>query len=136
MKTAVLVIDVQQGLCVGPQAAHDCAGTIERINSVTRRARAAGSPVIFVQHESRTGYLEHGSPEWQLAGSLHVEAADLHVRKSTPDSFLGTNLHALLQERGIHRGPGPCWQASLKFQRPDSFAERRQVRMSKLRRHG
>ena len=40
MKTAVLVIDVQQGLCVGAQAAHDCAGTIDRINSVTRRARA------------------------------------------------------------------------------------------------
>jgi nicotinamidase-related amidase len=101
MKTAVLVIDVQQGLCVGPQAAHDCAGTIERINSVTRRARAAGSPVIFIQHESRTGYLEHGSPEWQLAGNLHVEAADLRVRKTTPDAFLGTDLHALLQERGI-----------------------------------
>jgi len=48
MKTAVLVIDVQQGLCEGPEAAHDCAGTIARINRVTRTARAAGAPVIFV----------------------------------------------------------------------------------------
>ena len=33
MHTAVLVIDVQQGLCEGPDAAHDCPGTIERINA-------------------------------------------------------------------------------------------------------
>ena len=42
MKTAVLVIDVQQGLCVGPDAAHDCAGTIERITfRIRSRADAA-----------------------------------------------------------------------------------------------
>jgi nicotinamidase-related amidase len=101
MKSAVLVIDVQQGLCVGPQAAHDCAGTIERINTVTHRARAAGVPVVFVQHESRTGYLEHGSPDWQLAAGLQAEATDLRLRKTTPDAFLGTDLQALLQERGV-----------------------------------
>jgi nicotinamidase-related amidase len=101
LNTAVLVIDMQQGLCVGPDAAHDCAGTIARINAVTQRARAAGAPVIFIQHESRTGYLEHGSPDWQLADGLEVQAKDLRVRKTTPDAFLGTELHALLQERGV-----------------------------------
>jgi nicotinamidase-related amidase len=101
VKTAILVIDVQQGLCVGPGAAHDCAGTIQRINTVTQRARAAGAPVIFIQHESRTAYLEHGSPEWQLATGLEAQAADLRVRKTTPDAFLGTDLHLLLLERGI-----------------------------------
>jgi nicotinamidase-related amidase len=101
LKTAILVIDVQQGLCVGPGAAHDCAGTIRRINTVTQRARAAGAPVIFIQHESRTGYLEHGSPDWQLATGLEAQAADLRVRKTTPDAFLGTDLHLLLLERGI-----------------------------------
>jgi nicotinamidase-related amidase len=101
LKTAILVIDMQQGLCEGPDAAHDCAGTIQRINTVTQRARAAGSPVIFIQHESRTGYLEHGSADWQLATGLEVQAADLRVRKTTPDAFLGTDLHFLLLERGI-----------------------------------
>ena len=89
MKTAVLVIDVQQGLCVGAQAAHDCAGTIDRINSVTRRARASGVPVVFIQHESRSGYLEHGSADWQLATRVQAEPTDLRVRKTTPDAFLG-----------------------------------------------
>ncbi|MEO6747746.1 MAG: cysteine hydrolase family protein [Caldimonas sp.] len=103
MKTAVLVIDVQQGLCVGPGAAHDCAGTIERINVVTRHARATGAPVIFVQHETASGELQHGSADWQLATGLEFEPDDLRVRKTTPDSFLGTPLQDLLDARGVQR---------------------------------
>lgn len=99
--TATLVIDVQQGLCEGPDAAHDCPGTITRINVVTQRARAAGLPVFFVQHESSAGYLEHGSPEWQLATGLLVQAGDRRIRKTTPDAFLRTDLHEALQALGI-----------------------------------
>jgi nicotinamidase-related amidase len=101
MHTAVLVIDVQQGLCEGPDAAHDCPGTIERINVVAHRARVAGVPVFFVQHESSAGYLEHGSPEWQLATGLQVQADDRRIRKTTPDSFLRTGLHEALQALGV-----------------------------------
>ena len=97
MPSAVLVIDVQQGLCEGPGAAFDCAGTIERINQVTRRARAAALPVIFIQHESPGGYLAHGTKDWQLASGLEVHAEDHKLRKTTPDSFLRTYLAAMLQ---------------------------------------
>ncbi len=54
MNTAILVIDVQQGLCEGPGAAFDCAGTIRRINIVTRHAREVGAQVIFIQHETES----------------------------------------------------------------------------------
>ena len=99
--TAILVIDVQQGLCEGHDAAHDCHGTIERINAVTQRARAAGVPVFFIQHESSAGYLEHGSPAWQLATGLQVQPGDRCIRKTTPDAFLRTELHKALQALGI-----------------------------------
>ncbi len=100
--TAILVIDMQQGLCEGPDAAHDCAGTIERINGVTAKARAAGRPVVFIQHESeQQGYLEHGSADWQLAQGLQIEASDLRVRKTTPDSFLRTDLQDQLLANGV-----------------------------------
>lgn len=101
MTTAVLVVDVQQGLCEGTAAAHDCAGMIERINRVTDKARAAACPVIFIQHESNTGYLEHGSAAWQLATGLQRLAGDHVVRKSTPDSFLRTDLAEVLQRLGV-----------------------------------
>jgi len=101
MKTAVIVIDVQQGLCEGPNAAFESQRVIERINEVTAKARAAGAPVIFVQHESGPGYLEFQSAAWQLAKSLHVEAGDLRLRKTTPDAFHRTELQALLAAHGV-----------------------------------
>lgn len=103
MQTAILVIDVQHGLCEDPDAAHDCPGTIERINVVTHRAREAGVPVFFIQHESNAGYLEHGSREWQLASGLQVDAGDRQTQKTTPDSFLRTDLHEALQTLGVTR---------------------------------
>ncbi|QDL39076.1 cysteine hydrolase family protein [Rhodoferax sediminis] len=101
MKTAVLVIDMQQGLCEGEGKAFDCEGVIERINRVTRKARRAGAPVIFVQHESTAGYLEYETPAWQFATGLKVEAGDIRVRKATPDSFLRTNLEAVLKQHCV-----------------------------------
>jgi nicotinamidase-related amidase len=101
MTNAVLVIDVQQGLCEGEGAAFDCAGTISRINTVTRKARVAGAPVIFVQHESTSGYLEHGTAAWQLASGLDVQPSDLRIRKTTPDAFLRTDLQETLRKLGV-----------------------------------
>ena len=103
MRTAVLVIDVQQGLCEGEGKAFDCEGLINRINLVTSKARAASAPVIFIQHESTDGYLEHGSADWQLANGLVVTTSDIKVRKTTPDSFLRTDLEALLRNRGVEQ---------------------------------
>ena len=97
MTIAVLVIDVQQGLCEGEGVAFDCDGTIERINLVTQKARSAGAPVLFIQHESTSGYLEHGSAAWQLATRLDVQPGDIKLRKTTPDAFLQTDLEALLK---------------------------------------
>ena len=101
--TAVLVIDMQQGLCVGEYQPHDCECTIARINQVTEKARAANVPVIFIQHESQTGYLEYASVDWQLADGLIVKDTDLKVRKTTPDSFLRMDLEALLKVRGVEQ---------------------------------
>lgn len=101
MKTALLIIDVQQGLCEGEGRAFESDEVIARINQVASQARAVHAPVVFIQHEGRVGYLEHGSREWQLADGLQVLPGDLRVRKSTPDAFLGTELDTLLKARGV-----------------------------------
>lgn len=101
MKSAVLVIDVQQGLCEGDGAAFDCEGTIARINDVTRKARLAGVPVIFIQHESQDGYLEHGTAAWQMARGVEVAPTDMKIRKTTPDAFLRTELETVLRGAGV-----------------------------------
>lgn len=100
-KRALLVIDVQQGLCDGATPPFDLDAVLSRINAVAAKARAAAAPVIFIQHEGTAGYLEHGSPEWQLHRALHVEPADLTLRKTATDSFHRTELQALLERLGV-----------------------------------
>jgi nicotinamidase-related amidase len=101
MKTALLVIDVQQALCSGEYKAFESERVIERINCVTRKARKAAAPVIMIQHESQQGPLEFGTQGWKLADGLEVEATDILLRKKATDSFHQTELHAILQNRGI-----------------------------------
>jgi nicotinamidase-related amidase len=101
MKQALLVIDVQQGLCEGEGQAWQFAQVIARINRVSDKARLAGVPVIFVQHEGRSGYLGYGSRAWQLADGLVSEAQDIRIRKTTSDAFLGTELQQKLGTLGV-----------------------------------
>lgn len=101
MPFALLIVDVQRALTEGPQACHDSDPVIARINAVAARARAAGAPVVFIQHETATGAFVHGSPTWQLAPCLHTAASDLFVRKTTPDAFERTALKSLLDQRGV-----------------------------------
>ncbi len=101
MPSAVLVIDVQQELCEGPDAPWEIARVIANLNAVTARARPAGVPVVFIQHEGKDGYLTHGSAGWALERRLVVEAGDLTLRKTATDSFHRTELEAMLRSRGV-----------------------------------
>lgn len=101
MNTALLVIDVQQALCTGRWAAFDIEQVIERINALSAKARAAGMPVVLVQHEEGEGPMAFDSPGWQLAAGLDTQPGDHRIRKQTTDSFHETALQPLLQQHGI-----------------------------------
>lgn len=101
MHTALLVIDVQQGLFGPEPRPFEADAVIDRINQLTARARVSDAPVVFVQHESPT--LPVGSDAWRLARGLHVESRDAVVRKATPDAFLRTELQELLTSWHIDR---------------------------------
>ena len=97
--TALIVIDVQAALFDPPP--FEAEEVIARINGLASRARAAGVPVVWVQHETMQGDLVADTPGWQLEHDLFTKDIDLFVRKRTPDSFLRTDLQALLAERGV-----------------------------------
>ncbi|WNJ97726.1 cysteine hydrolase family protein [Vibrio ruber] len=101
MKSAVLVIDVQSILFDPEPQPFERNEVLTRINQVTDWARQNNIPVIFIQHEQAGTPIEYGSEGWQLQSSLRVENSDHLVRKTTPDSFLRTNLEPLLQELGV-----------------------------------
>lgn len=101
MTTALLVIDVQKALCAGDGAAFESQRVIESINQVSAKARAAGAPVILIQHESPGGSLAHGTEGWKLADGLDVQPGDVYLRKKATDSFHNTELQALLQQHAV-----------------------------------
>ncbi|VVO51386.1 cysteine hydrolase family protein [Pseudomonas fluorescens] len=103
MATALLIIDVQQALCAGEEECFEINRVIENINHMSIRARIAGVPVVFIQHEEVNGPLVHGTAGWQLAKGLETEPEDIRVRKTTPDSFYQTHLGNLLPKEDYER---------------------------------
>jgi nicotinamidase-related amidase len=99
---ALIVIDVQQGL-FGPEPKPAFSSqVIARINTLAQRARHQGAPVVFVQHEATVGeHFRHASEAWQLDANLNTVETDQFVRKTTPDSFLRTDLESVLRLAGV-----------------------------------
>ena len=102
-QTAVLVIDVQAGLFCADPAPFEAEAVVARINAVIARARHAGAPVIFIQHDGEPGG-EDVAPfteGWKLHPKLEVRVGDLVLRKVTCDAFYGTPLEEELRSRAI-----------------------------------
>jgi nicotinamidase-related amidase len=102
MTSALLIIDVQHALCAGKWSCFDIERVVDRINVAAEKARSAGAPVIFIQHED-DGPLTNGGVGWQLDARLVVRPDDLRLRKTASDAFQKTDLHSLLQARGVDR---------------------------------
>lgn len=100
MNLALVVIDVQRGLFEPQPAPADADAVIANINALSAKARDAGVPVIFVQHE-RAGDLQPDSEGWALHPALVVQEGDHRIRKATPDSFLRTGLDEVLSFCGV-----------------------------------
>lgn len=100
MSQALLVIDVQRGLFDLAPRPFEAEAVVKRINELAERARAAGVHVVYIQHERPGTPLAHGGEGWQLEPGLRPASGDAFVRKTTPDSFLRTDLQDLLDGWG------------------------------------
>ncbi len=95
--TALLVIDVQNGVVAGTPKRDD---VIANISTLVGKARAQGVPVIWVQH-SDGGDLLEGSENWQYVPDLTRDEGEPLVHKRYGDSFEATELEELLAERAV-----------------------------------
>ncbi len=104
MKTAVLVIDVQRGIFGATPPPFEGQTVIARINSLLARARTAGVPVIFIQHDGTAEEnLTPQTPGWELHPGLARVAGDRVIRKTAADPFYETSLESALRSLGIER---------------------------------
>jgi nicotinamidase-related amidase len=95
--TALLVIDVQNGVMVPSSPYRD--DVIANIRTLVDKARAAGSPVVWVQHQDE--HLVPGTESWEYVPELKRLDSEPLIPKSYPDSFEDTSLEAALAERAV-----------------------------------
>jgi nicotinamidase-related amidase len=99
---ALIVIDVQNGV-YAYEGTEVFAGRemIATINRLIASARAAGSPVVFVQHEDE--WLRAGDPAWELMRELDAPPdADIRVAKHHGSAFHDTPLAETLHRMGVN----------------------------------
>lgn len=102
-RTALLVVDVQRAFYEADPPVFDAERVIATIADVARRARAAGVPVVHVQHGEGAGSgdpLERGSRGWEIHPAVAPAPGEPVIAKSTPDSFRDTGLQAALDAIG------------------------------------
>ena len=98
--TALLVIDVQNGLFSKPTPIYKEQELLENINSLRDEFDQQGGAVFFIQH-SNQNLLVKDSENWQFHPQLRVGEDDLIIDKTHGNAFEDTRLKEELDARGI-----------------------------------
>ena len=95
-RTALLIVDVQVGVVAD---AWQRDAVVGRIAIAVERARAAGVPVVWVQHQDDE--LPAGTPAWAWVPELQPQDGELRIHKRFNSSFEDTTLLAELDRQGV-----------------------------------
>lgn len=88
MGSALLVIDVQVGFVDGRTRAYQLDRLLGVIGDLQERARSAGAPVIFLQHDGPSGHpTETGTSGWMLHPAIAPVPGETVIRKQSCDGF-------------------------------------------------
>lgn len=101
-KTALLVVDVQQGLFETPKPVYKADELLENINTLIDRAHAEEVPVIYIQHCGEEILLK-GTPAWEIHSNLRPLNKDTIVLKRHPNAFEETSLEGVLKAKQVNK---------------------------------
>lgn len=100
--TAFLVIDVQNAVIDGDPPAYRRDEVLVVIGELLKQARAAKTPIFFVQHEAMSyAPMKPGADGWQIHPAVAPELGERIIQKRACDSFYGTPLRSELDRLGI-----------------------------------
>jgi nicotinamidase-related amidase len=99
---AVLVlIDCQNEYVTGALPLEGVEAALERLAALLVRARAAGTPVVHIQHRGRAGgAFDLDRPRGAIHEAVAPLGGEIVIAKGLPNSFAGTSLHEELQKLG------------------------------------
>ena len=102
MPTALLLVDIQQGLFTPPLEPYQGEAVVGRIASVLERARARRVLIFHVRHDGREGStFAKGSPGWFHHDRVAPRGDEPIIDKRHSSAFHDTDLHARLAKLGI-----------------------------------
>ncbi|MBM6617824.1 cysteine hydrolase family protein [Bacillus suaedaesalsae] len=102
MKSALLIIDVQNGMFTEGKEVYRGKTLLDKISNLITKARATDTQIIYVQHNAPAGRpLETGTVGWEIHSHIFPQVEDVIIQKSTPDSFHHTSLEEELKLRNI-----------------------------------
>jgi len=103
MTKALMIIDVQQGMWADPKwPPFDGDAMLQRIADLADRARAAGAPVFYVQHDGGPQHPFHpGKPGYPFHAAIAPKPGDDVTVKHKSSAFHSTDLDQKLKRAGV-----------------------------------
>ena len=105
MKTALLVIDIQDSFKIDPArwAKRSNPRFEENVTRLIATFRDAGEPVVFVLHNDSDPGFRPGDPEVRLMSFLDRREGEPLIVKNTRNAFTSTDLQQRLDAMGVKR---------------------------------
>ncbi|MFC4772741.1 cysteine hydrolase family protein [Enterococcus hermanniensis] len=96
---ALLVIDLQKGVCYGDQTIDQLSTLITLVNQRIETYREQRKSIIFIQHCDLD--LPFQSAAWEILTDLKRKETDFIIQKTHANAFYQTDLQLLLQAHQI-----------------------------------
>lgn len=101
-ESALVMIDFQNTYTTGVMKLEGAEAALQEAARLLTRARAAGAPVIHIQHDDGPGSLYDVAGETgRICAAVAPVPGETTITKAYPSSFEKTSLHEELQRRGI-----------------------------------
>lgn len=104
MTRALVIVDIQRDYFPGGKMPlHEPEAAAAKAGQVLEAFRAAGAPIVHVQHLSPAGggFLEEGTEGAEIMAPVTPQDGEKHIIKRAPNSFLGTDLEQHLRSLGV-----------------------------------
>jgi nicotinamidase-related amidase len=104
MTSALMIVDVQQGMFAISPPIHRGEEVVRRIAGLMTRARAERRTIVHVQHDGGPGHvLAKGSTGWPHHPLVAPRPGEIVIEKRHSGSFHDTDLHRRLTDGGVDR---------------------------------
>lgn len=88
----LLIIDAQREYTDGLLPLPGVGMAVEALGTLLEKARAAGTPVVHVRHQSKGKAFNPSSTGYEIVSQLTPRAGETIVDKGLPNAFAGTEL--------------------------------------------